>query len=265
MRSPFFILVLMFLSYGCATESEEVVGRPSRSPVRQIFLENEQITAYFEVTNLGEYKKMIPSIFSMPERPLSRVSVIDYYKMEAGPPYLESMIDILVKYKKPQSEKENVGWYHLEEPVTTENALWGRFIYGFPKVVRKITFERHEDRHVGTSYARDSKTVGFKLMLEAKKTELTPDEKSFLEFISPLPTLTIKDGGVFTWAPLGRGKYRIYELEKSIPQSYNVKFGDGSIEYGNDPMNYLHRVGVGKFITGYWVKQRFRFETKPME
>lgn len=259
------ILILMFSYYGCATESEEVFKRPSGPPVPGIYLESDRIVAFFEVTNISEYKKLIPSIFSMPERPLCMVAVRDFYKMESGLPYIKAMTDILVKYRQSISEKEILAWYCLEMPVTDERALWyGRYLWGEPKVLRKGTFERYENKYVGTSYARDGKTVGFKLMLEVKKTELTPDEKSFLDFISPIPTLSIKDGKVFKWTPVGGGKYKIYELEKSFPRIWNIKFGDCSIEYSNDPKNYLHRLGVGKSITGFWAKMRYRFEVKPM-
>jgi len=257
-----FLLILMFFYCSCATDSEEVVKRPSRPFVPHVYLEKEQIFAYFEVTNLDEYKKMIPSIFSMPERPLCRVSVVDFYQMEAGPPYLESTIEILVKYKKFQSEKEILGWYYLEVPVTTENALWGRFVSGFPKVVRKVTFERYENKYVGTSYGRDGKTPALKLVLESRKVELNPDEKSFLDFILPFPSFTIKDGKVRNWGVFGGGKYKIYELEKVAPQIWNIKFGGCSIEYPNDPKNYLYRLGIGKFITGYWLKMKYRYSLK---
>ena len=252
------VLILMFLFYGCATESEEVVKRPNVPPVRLIFLENEQIYAYFEVANIQEYQKLVPSIFSMPERPLCRVAVIDFYKMESGPPFLEVRINILVKYKKPQSEKEILAWYYIEEPVTTEEALWGRFTGGFPKFLRKITFERYENKYVGTSYGRDGKTVALRLILEIKKTGLIPDEKVFLDFVSPMPGLTIKDEKVLEWAPVGGGKYKVYELEKTLPRLYQVRFGNCSIDYSKDPKNYLQRLGIGKCITGYWLKEKIR-------
>jgi hypothetical protein len=251
------ILILMFLFYGCATGSEEIVKRPSRPPVKHIYLELEEIFAYFEVTNIQEYQKLIPSIFSMPERPLCRVAVRDFYKMESAPPYVKSMIDILVKYKKSPSEKEIMVWYCLEMPVTTEDALWGRFLYGDPKVLRKVTFESYENKYVGTSYGRDGKTPTLKLILELKKAELTRDEKGFLDFVSPIPALTIKDDKVFWWAG---SKYKTYELEKVAPKSFKVKFGGCSLEYPKDPKNYLHRLGVGKFIIGYWSKFSGRSE-----
>lgn len=80
------ILILMFSYYGCATESEEVFKRPSGPLVRGIYLEHDLIMAFFEVTNINEYKKLIPSIFSMPERPLCMVAVRDFYKMESRLP-----------------------------------------------------------------------------------------------------------------------------------------------------------------------------------
>jgi len=265
-RNIAFIAILMMILYGCATESEEVVKRPSGPPVKYIHLELEEIYAYFEVANIQEYQKLVPSIFSMPEKPLCVVAVRDFYKMESGLPYIKAMTDILVKYKKSKSEKEILAWYCLEMPVTDERALWfGRLYWGEPKVLRKVTFERYENKYVGTSYARDGKTVALKLTLEIKKTGLTPDEKSFLDFISPIPTLSIKDGKVFEWGPIGGVKYKIYELEKIYPQIWKIKFGDCSLEYPNDPKNYLHRFGVGKFITGFWAKMRYRFEVKPME
>ena len=259
------ILVFVFPFYGYAAEEEEIVKRPSRPYIRHIYLEQESIVAYFEVTNINEYKKLIPSIFTMPERPLCRVAVNDFYKMESAPPYLESIIQILVKYKKSQSEKEILAWHFLEMPVTTEEALWGRFTAGYPKVVRKVTFEGYANKYVGTSYGRDGKTVALKLILELKKAKLTPDEKSFLDFISPIQHLTIRDDKVFKFAAFGGGKYKIYELEKVDPKIWKIEFGDCSIEYPNDPKNYLYRLGIGKFITGYWLKLKYRHTLDPIK
>jgi len=78
---------------------------------------------------------------------------------------------------------------------------------GYPKVLRKVTFERYQNNYVGISYGRDGKTPTLKLILETRKAELTPDEKSFLGFISPIPSFTIKDGKVLKFAG---SKYKIY-------------------------------------------------------
>jgi hypothetical protein len=252
------ILILMFSYHGCATESEEVVSRPNRPPVKLVFLENEQLYAYFEVANVQEYQKLVPSIFSMPERPLCRVVVIDFYKMESGPPFLEVRIQILVKYKKSQNKKEILAWYYIEEPVTTEEALWGRFTGGFPKFLRKITLERDENKYVGTSYGRDGKTVALRLLLETSEIRPTFDEKGFLDIISPMPALTIKDGKVLEWGTVGGGRFKVYELEKALPRAYQVRFTNCSIDYSKDPKNYLQRLGIGRCITAYWLKEKIR-------
>jgi len=65
-----------------------------------------------------------------------------------------------------------------------------------------------------------------------------------------------------TKEPVSAAGYKIYELEKVAPQIWNIKFGDCSIEYPNDPKNYLYHLGIGKFITGYWLKMKYRYSLK---
>jgi len=255
-----FVLILISSWYGCATDVEEVVRRPSTPPVRLICLEAEEIHAYFEVANIQEYQKLVPSVFGMPERPLCKVTFVDFYKMESGQPYLEVRINILVKYRKPQSDQEIPAWYYIDEPVTTEEALWGRFYGGFPKFLRKITLERNENKYVGTSYGRDGKTAALRLLFEPNEVGLTPEEKGFLDIVSPMPAVTIKDGTVLEWAAVGGGKYKLYELEKVAPRVFQVRFGNCSIEYSKDPGNYLQRLGVGKCIAAYWLSIKSRFQ-----
>jgi hypothetical protein len=59
----------------------------------------------------------------MPEKPLCRVRINDFYKMESAPPYLEAIVEILVKFKRPQSGEEILAWHYLGLMVTTEEAL----------------------------------------------------------------------------------------------------------------------------------------------
>ncbi len=126
-------------------EREEILQRPSVPYVDHIFLEQESIVAFFEVTNIDEYKKLIPSIFSMPEKPLCRVIMNNFYKMESAPPYLEAIVQILVKFKKPQEWRKR-SWPGITSDCRSqaEEALWGR-IGGYPKVLRKVTFENHAE------------------------------------------------------------------------------------------------------------------------
>jgi|MudIll2142460700_1097286.scaffolds.fasta_scaffold112865_1 hypothetical protein len=263
----FFLILLLaypFDGYALEMEREEILQRPSRPYVEHIFLEQESISAYFEVTHIDEYKNLIPSMFSMPEKPLCMVKINNFYKMESAPPYLEAIVQILVKFRRPQSGVEIPAWHFLGLSVTSEEALWGR-IGGYPKVLRKVTFENHANTYIGTSYARDGSTPALKLALELKKRRPTRDEKRFLDFVSPIPGLTIKGGRAINRGAIGGGKYNIYELENVAPQIWNIKFGDCTIEYPTDPNNYLSRLGIGKFITGYWLKQKYRYKIQYRE
>jgi len=253
------ILLLPFSGYTLEVEEKEILLRPSKPYVEHIYLEKESIIAFFEITDIDEYKKLIPSIFSMPDRPICRVEVVNFYKMESAPPYLEATVTILVKFKRPQSGEEILAWHFLGLSVTSEEALWGR-IGGFPKVLRKVTLESHARKYVGTSYARDGYTPTLKLSLELQKGRPTRDEERFLDFVSSIPFLTIKDGKAINRGVVGGGKYKIYELENVAPHIWNIKFGDCTIEYPSDPNNYLNRLGMGKFITGYWLKQKARYK-----
>jgi hypothetical protein len=157
-----------------------------------------------------------------------------------------------------------LAWHFLALTVTSEEALWGR-ITGFPKILRKVTLESDVNKYVGISYARDGNTPTLKLTLELKKGKPTRDEKRFLDFVSPIPTLTIHDGKVINRGAGGGAKYKIYEFERVAPQVWNIKFGDCSIEYPNDPNNYLARLGIGKFITGFWLRQKVRYKIQYKE
>jgi hypothetical protein len=128
-----------------------------------------------------------------------------------------------------------------------------------------VTLENHAGKYTGTSYARDGETPTLKLTLELKKGKPTRDEKKFLDFVSPIPNLTIHQGKIINRGVAGGGKIKIYEFEKVAPQVWTIKFGEGSIEYPNDPKNYLAHLGIGKFITGYWLRQKSRFKIQYKE
>jgi len=259
-----FTSILIFSFCACATDyGSQYVKSPERPAIQHVYQEQDKIVAYFEVNNIKEYQKLIPNIFWMPPRPLCRVSVIDFYDMVSDPTYLESSVEILIKNQGSLVEKETFGWYCLMMPVTTEEALWGRFYWGFNKMRGKVTFERSENKYIGTSFTSGGQTPDFKLILEVKKAELTADQKNFWGFVSPIPALTIKDGKVLNWGTTGGGKYKIYEFERVAPQIWKIKFGDCSIEYPKDPRNYLSRMDLGKFIAGYWLKQRYRYSLAP--
>src|SRR5438128_7926833 len=60
-----------------------------------VFQESDYIRGYFEPTNLAAYQQALPAPFSMPQRPLIRVSFLDFYDMAEGPTYLETEVAVL--------------------------------------------------------------------------------------------------------------------------------------------------------------------------
>jgi hypothetical protein len=133
-------------------------------------------------------------------------------------------------------------------------------LWGYPKIVRKVTLESAEDKYAGTSYEKDGKTPEFKLILNVKKTPLESEEKQFLDFISPIPLLTVKGGKVLRF---GGSQQPIYNLEKLAPRVWKIKLGEGSVEYPNDPKNLLNRLTLGRCITGYWGNMKSRYSLAP--
>jgi hypothetical protein len=175
--------------------------------------------------------------------------------MENGPTYLLSSISILVNHER------RLGWYILTMPETHEEPVRrGVVAWGYPKIVRRVTLERSEEKYVGTSYEKDGRTVEFRMTLRIKKTPLGIEEKQTYDFISPFPSLTIKNERVHKF---GGSRTPIYNLEKTAPKVWKIKLGEASVEYPNNPKNLLHRLGLGGCITGYWGNLKHRYSIVP--
>lgn len=249
------LLLICFLA-GCPKHTETQVEKiPQKYEGALIYLESDRICAFFEVQNSKAYEKLLPRIFKMPDRPLCQITFSDNYKMENGPTYLLSSISILVNHEG------KLGWYILTMPETHEEPVRrGVVAWGYPKIVRKVTLERSGDQHVGISYEKDGSTVEFKMILKIKKTPLGLEEKQFYDFISPFPSLTIKNERVYKF---GGSQTPIYNLEKTAPKVWKIKLGEGSIEYPNNPKNFLNRLNLGGGITGYWGNLKYRYSIAP--
>jgi hypothetical protein len=254
-RLPLCLLLIGFL-FGCPKHTETQVERtPQKYEGALVYLESDRICAYFEVQNLKAYEKLLPRMFKMPERPLCQVYFSDNYKMENGPTYLLSSVSILVNHEG------NLGWYILTMPETHEEPVRrGVVTWGYPKIVRRVTLERSGEEYVGTSYEKDGRTVEFKMTLRIEKTPLGTEEKQLYDFISPFPSLTIKNEKVHKF---GGSRTPIYNLEKTAPKVWKIKLGEASVEYPNDPKNLLYRLSLGRCITGYWGELKYRYSIAP--
>jgi len=254
-RLAIYLLVICSLS-GCPRHTENQIEKaPQKYEGALVYLESDRICAFFEVQNLKAYKKLLPRLFKMPERPLCQIYFSDNYKMENGPTYLLSSVSILVNHEG------KLGWYILTMPETDEEPVRrGVVTWGYPKIVRRVTLERSEEKYVGTSYEKDGSTVEFKMTLRIKETPLGLEEKQFYDFISPFPSLTIKKERVHKF---GGSQTPIYNLEKKAPKVWKIKLGEGLIEYPNDPKNLLNRLNLGRCVTGYWGKLKHRYSIAP--
>jgi hypothetical protein len=221
-----------------------------------VFQEQESIVAYFESTRLDEYRRVLPAVFAMPERPLVRVSFIDFYEMVNGATYLESVIAIAgVHEGRP-------GFFVVTMPVTDgDSCAGGRAAWGYPKVVRRITLEKSATRYVGVSYAPGGRVPEFGLALEAGGGTGGDETHEVLRHVAPMAgSFTLKDGRVLRF---GGGGRPAYELERSAPSVFKVWLGRPTLEFPREPDNLLQRLGAGRALAGYWVRQRARYSIAP--
>lgn len=222
-----------------------------RPPI--VFEESDFIRAFFEPADLEAYRKAIPAPLAMPARPLVRVSVLHFYKMENGPVYHESDISVLAIHDGQP------GWFVLTMPVTDGDACAaGRSALGTPKVMRRVTLERAPERYVGTLYARGGVVPEFTLTLDVGEPG-TP-AREVLRFVSPFTDLYLRRGKVLR---IGGLRQSIENLESAAPGIWKVRLGEGRLEFPHDEESLLHRLGVGRPLAAYWGRLRFRYSITP--
>lgn len=175
--------------YDSAPLDDPVLGRceySGRFRGSWIYEESDYIRAFFEPGDLAVYRQAIPPLLMMPERPLVRVSVIDFYGMAYGTPYLESKISLLALHG------HQPGWFLLTMPLTDGHAcLGGRTRLRTPKVMRRVTLERGANRYVGTSFAWGGRAPEFTLTVDIGE----PDEAGRdVHRFALLPYLTLLGG-----------------------------------------------------------------------
>ena len=218
-----------------------------------VYQESDLIRAYVEVGDLAAYRRAIPAPFAMPERPLVRVSILDFYAMANGPAYLESEISVLALHEGQP------GWLVLTMPVTDGDSCGGgRAAWGYPKIVRRVSLERDADRYVGISYARGGRAPELALTVDAGEPGETARE--VLRFVHPFPNLTLKDGRIMKFGGL---RQPVYELERAAPNVWKVRLGRGRLEFPREPENLPHRLGVGRPLAAYWARLRARYSITP--
>ena len=235
---------------------DPAVGRcapTGRVTGRFVYREQDLIQTYCEAANLAAYRGALPTPFTMPQRPLVRVSVLDFYEMASGPAYLESTVSLLVLHQGQP------GWFVLTMPVTDGDACsGGRAAWGYPKIVRRVTLERGSARYVGTSYAVGGRTPALRLTLDVGEPGAAARE--LLRYVYPFPSLTLKAGSVLRF---GGGSSPAYDLERVSPEAWKVRLGRARLEYPQESESLLHRLGVGQPLAAYWAQLRARYSIAP--
>jgi Acetoacetate decarboxylase (ADC) len=219
-----------------------------------VYQESDFIRGFFEPVDAVAYRNAIPPPFTVPARPLVRVSVLHYYEMVNGPIYHESEVSVLVLHEgRP-------GWFVLTMPVTDgEACAGGRIALGTPKVMRRITLERGEHRYVGTSYARGGAAPELTLTLDLDRPT-AQSAREVLRFVSPIPDFYLLYGRVLT---VGGLRTSIEDLEATAPAVWKVRLGEARLDYPHDSGSLLHRLGVGPPLAAYWARMRYRFTITP--
>src|SRR4051812_19132116 len=215
-----------------------------------IFQESDYIRGYFEPANLAAYRQALPVPYTMPERPVIRVSFLHFYEMAEGPTYLETEVAVLgVEGGQP-------GWVVLTLPVTNGVAcIGGRNVLGLAKVMRRITLERSPERYVGTLYARGGEMRDITLTVDIG--EANPGAADFLRQYGAYPQFGLLQGRVLRYGGSGTS---FAELARR--GDYQVKLGRARLAYPRDQANLLQRLGIGAPIAAHWSRVRARYTIK---
>src|SRR5262245_12260863 len=232
-------------SYDTVPLDDPVLGGcvDSRKSKNFVYGESDRIVVILEPGDLAEYRRALPAQFAMPERPLIRVGILDFYSMVSGPTYMEAEVSVLGLHEgRP-------GWFILTLPVNDgDSCARGRQYVGYPKVMRRITLERGANRYVGTLYALGARTPEITLTVEIGE----PDDAALQMLASvPLPQFTMLDGRVNTVAGSGRS---VAELQRV--GALEIKFGKARLEHSRAPESALQRLQVGKPVLAYYALLR---------
>jgi len=215
-----------------------------------VFQENDYIRGYFEPANLAAYRQAIPAPFTMPQRPLIRVTFLDFYDMASGPTYLETEVAVL------GMDGAQPGWVVLTLPVTNGVAcIGGRQLFGLTKVVRRITLERATDRYVGTLYARGGTKPDVTLAVDIGEPDKGAPE--LLRQYGIYPQFGLLQGRVLRFAGSGTS---FAELARR--GDYQIRLGRARLDFPREQENLLQRLGVGPPLAAHWSRTRVRYTIK---
>jgi len=252
------LLPIVFLfALGCSSALTQKPIEPSEPPYT--YHEFDGIVVFYKTQDLAAYRALLPEVFEMPDEPLVRAFVIDYYKMDkATPPYLEAAVYLLARYEgKP-------AWYCVTMPVTSDEARIGGIYYlGYPKIMGDVSLKRGRSTYTGQLNLQ-GKTV-MTITLEAKGHAVTNEEKQWFETLKAIPQLNILNGKVYEPRfGSGSGERTLLEIAEMYPDKFQLKVGDAKLFMGpisarwhSERQGRIFSIKPTEIVLAYYFKNKF--------
>jgi hypothetical protein len=249
------LLLAVLLLFGCSS----TLTQEQSEPRYYTYHEFDGIVVFFKTRDVVAYRELLPKVFEMPDEPLIRAFVMDYYKMDkATPPYLEAAVYLLARYEgKP-------AWHCVTMPVTSDEARIGGIYYlGYPKIMGDVTLNRGRSTYTG-QLKLHGKTV-MSIALETKGHIVTREEKQWFEQLKAIPQLNILNGKIYQPRfGSGSGEKTLLEIAEMYPDRLQLKVGTSTISL--DPIaagEYSERLGrifsikPAETVLAYYLKNKF--------
>jgi hypothetical protein len=186
-----------------------------------MYQEFDGVMLFYKPATIDTYRELLPKVFDMPDKPLVKAYIIDFYKMASWTikPYLEVAFFLLAKYKGEAI------WHCVTMPVTTDEARIGGIKYfGYPKVLADIMLDRKASVYSGSLIA-EGRTI-MEMKLDTGGHKITPQEEGWFDRLTGIGSLNILNGRVIDPMP-GASSQRdsLYKIARMYPAMFTVKVG----------------------------------------
>jgi hypothetical protein len=188
-----------------------------------VHLETDGIFVYYKPQDVGLYRRLLPTMFEMPETPMVHVYVDDFYKMTSEP-YREAAVFLLGRYKGQDI------WWCVSMPVTTVAARDLGRMGGWPKVIGDISLQRNDPDFSGT-VSLDGRQV-LNIRLETGQHSVTESENQWFQRLRGIEKLTIVDGEIKVHearADRRAGKFSLIDLASMNYDKFAMKVGAAQV------------------------------------
>jgi acetoacetate decarboxylase len=189
------------------------------------FYDAEVLTVYFE-TNPEVVEKLLPSPLKPAALPIGAAFVAKYPKTNFGVTYLESALFLLAQHNGEE------GAYCLSMPVTNDIALiLGREIFGYPKKMAEIGFDREENNIRGWTERHGIRFMEIKAKLNGKFNDVSVQQMMADEMESN-PDVTVYNFKYFP-APDREGFDYSPRLVKEVVKRKNktIEMGEAELAF----------------------------------